>query len=123
MKEELKKHFKFHDLGSTIYLLGVAIDRNSEQRSISLSQHAYTLDVLRRYSFEDCSPVGTPMLPGLKLNKDQAPSTPEDIVTMKTMPYINIVGSLIYLTIATKPDIVYAVGVLACFSANPGLSH
>jgi len=63
------------------------------------------------------------MLPGLKLNKDQAPSTPEDITAMKTVPYINIVGLLMYLTIATKPDIAYAVGVLACFSANPGLSH
>jgi len=48
---------------------------------------------------------------------------PEDIVAMKTVPYINAVSSLIYLTIATKPDIAYAVEVLACFSANSGLSH
>ena len=41
LKEKLKKHFKFYDLGSTIYLFGVAIDRNREQRSISLSQYAY----------------------------------------------------------------------------------
>ena len=35
---------------------------------------------------------------------------PEDIVAMKTVPYINAVSSLIYLTIATKPDIAYCEG-------------
>jgi hypothetical protein len=33
------------------------------------------------------------------------------------------VGSLMYLAVATHPDIAYAVGVLARFSKNPGLAH
>ena len=34
-------------------------------------------------------------------------------------PYQNIVGALLYLSINTRPDISYSVGVLARFSKNP----
>jgi hypothetical protein len=53
------------------------------------------------------------MDPGARLTAEQAPSTPEDIEFMKSVPYIHAVGSLMYLAIATRPDIAYAVGVLA----------
>ena len=42
---------------------------------------------------------------------------------MHTVPYISAVGSLIYLAIATCPDIAYSVGVLARFNTNPGKLH
>jgi len=63
------------------------------------------------------------MVPGLKLSKDQCPSTVEEVKEMKKIPYIQAVGSLMYLAIATRPDIAYAVGVLARFSSNPGPAH
>jgi hypothetical protein len=42
---------------------------------------------------------------------------------MKSVPYIHAVRSLMYLAIATRPDIAYAVGVLARFNSNPGKAH
>ena len=42
---------------------------------------------------------------------------------MKKVPYINAVGSLMYLAITTCPDISYTVGVLARFNSNPGQKH
>jgi hypothetical protein len=67
--------------------------------------------------------VSTPMDPGASLSSDQSPSTPEEIEEMRTVPYISAVGSLIYLAIATRPDIAYSVGVLARFNTNPGKLH
>jgi hypothetical protein len=123
VKDDLKKHFKIHDLGPTTFLLGVGVERDRAKRTLSLSQRQYILDMLERYQFSDCKPVGTPMDPGVRLTTDQAPSTAEDIAYMKTVPYIHAVGSLMYLAVASRPDIAYAVGVLARFNSNPGIAH
>ena len=39
------------------------------------------------------------------------------------MPYISVVGSVMYLAVTTRPDIAYAAGVLVRFDSNPGPSH
>ena len=67
--------------------------------------------------------VTTPLDPEVKLSKDQAPQNDEEHQQMKNILYSQLVGALMYLAIATRPDIAYAVGVLACFSSNPGSAH
>jgi hypothetical protein len=42
---------------------------------------------------------------------------------MRTVPYVSAVGALMYLAIALRPDIAFAVGVLCRFMANPGPEH
>lgn len=42
---------------------------------------------------------------------------------MTTVPYINAVGSLMYLATSTRPDIAYTVSTLARFNHNPGMVH
>ena len=42
---------------------------------------------------------------------------------MQSKPYAQLLGSLMYLAIATRPDIAYTVGVLARFTSNPGKAH
>ena len=123
VKAELKARFKLRDLGPTTFLLGVGVERDRTNHILHLSQRQYIIDLLERYNHADCSPVGTPMDPGTKLTIEQAPSTPEEIEQMKTVPYIHAVGSLMYLAVATRPDIAYAVGVLARFNSNPGKAH
>ena len=123
IKSELKTHFKLRDLGPTSFLLGVQIDRDRPNRSISLSPRQYVLDLLQRFGFQDCSPVTTPLDPSVRLSTSMAPSTQEEIDSMRSIPYINAVGALAYLAIATRPDIAYAVAVLARFSQNPGPQH
>ena len=96
VKDELKKRFKLRDLGPTSYLLAVSITRDRSQKSISLSQRHYILDILARYNFADCLPVQTPMDPGLKLTSDMCPPIKEEKDYMATVPYINAVGAVPY---------------------------
>jgi len=42
---------------------------------------------------------------------------------MKAVPYRKLVGKLLYLAVATRPDIAYVVGVLCRFVENPGEAH
>ncbi|GLB39311.1 putative reverse transcriptase (RNA-dependent DNA polymerase) [Lyophyllum shimeji] len=120
---ELGTHFKLRDLGPTSYLLGIRIERETAQRRIYLSQTQYIVNKLEEFGMTDCKPVGTPMLPGLKLSSSQSPQTVEEKAVMENIPYMNAVGSLLYLATITRPDIAYAASVLARFNANPGMAH
>jgi hypothetical protein len=121
--KELEKHFKLKRLGPTSALLGVSIARDRSKRLLTLSQRQYIVDVLNTFGFGEVRPVATPLEPGMRLSKDQAPSTDAERTEMRTIPYSQLVGALMYLAVATRPDIAHSVGVLARFNANPGLAH
>ncbi|RVW39978.1 Retrovirus-related Pol polyprotein from transposon TNT 1-94 [Vitis vinifera] len=46
-------------------------------------------------------------------SQDQSPKTPEEIESMKAVPYASAVGSLMYAMLCTRPDICFAVGMAA----------
>src|SRR3979490_2563382 len=123
VKTQLAKRFKLRDLGPTSSLLGIEITRDRSQRRLCLSQRQYISDMLDRYNLADSAPVTTPIDPGLKLSSSMSPTTPEEIAEMKNIPYASAVGSIMYLSVATRPDIAYAVGVLCRFNQNPGMAH
>lgn len=120
---ELRKCFKLRDLGPTEFLLGVHVVRNRSKRLLTMSQRQAVIDILAKFDMADCKPVTTPIDPNTKLTQADRPHTEEDAVYMRSIPYAEAVGSLMYLAIATRPDIAYAVGVLSRFSANPGVAH
>lgn len=68
-------------------------------------------------------PVITPISQQYKLSVYQAPKTNEDKEYMDSIPYANIVGSLMYAMVCTRPDIAYAVSIVSRFMSNPGNSH
>jgi transposase InsO family protein len=121
--KELSSHFKLRDLGPTSFLLGIEIVRNLANHEISLSQRQYILDTLERFNMTDSNPVSTPMDPGAHLSSSMSPQTPEERKSMESIPYLSAVGTLQYLATTTRPDISFAVGVLARFNTNPGIQH
>ena len=42
---------------------------------------------------------------------------------MEKIPYANVVGSLMYVMLCTRPDISYAVGMVSRYQSNPGKAH
>ena len=121
--EELKSYFKLRDLGPTNFLLGIHITRDIPNRTISLSQRQYIINILERFGMVECKPVLTPIEPGTSLTSDMSPKNDEEVNEMRNVPYIVAVGCLMYLAITTRPDISYTVGVLGRFNHNPGPRH
>jgi hypothetical protein len=123
IKNQLNERFKLRDQGPTTFILGVQLERDREKRTISLSQPAYIQNILETYRMQDCNGVDTPMIEKPRLSSKMSPATPEEKEKMKDIPYREAVGKLLYLSIATRPDIAFAVSVLCRYNDNPGPEH
>ena len=123
VKDDLAAHFKLHDQGPAKSILGIKIERDRSARTISLSQPGYIQSILEDFNMADSNPAPTPMEESPKLSKTMCADTPERKAEMANVPYRELVGKLLYLAVATRPDISYAVGVLCRFVENPGPQH
>ncbi|SDA02660.1 BZ3500_MvSof-1268-A1-R1_Chr7-2g09543 [Microbotryum saponariae] len=114
----LEQRYGVKRLGPAEYILGIQI-RRFDDGSIALSQERYIMDVLARFHF-DTTTRGTtvPMTPGLSLTAIPGQGT-ERIRSW----YLQAIGSLLYISLGTRPDIAFAVSYLARFANNPGRRH
>jgi hypothetical protein len=123
LKEKLRTRVEVTDLGELRWLLGIEIARDRDARTICLSQHQYIEDIVRRYGCHNERPLSLPMGTNVKLSAAQSPKTPEDVASMRNIPYREAVGSLMYASLGTRPDITFAVTRLSKFLENPGQPH
>jgi len=126
-KQELKSKYRMKDLGELNYFLGMEVTRDKEKGTIKLSQHKDTTDVLRSFGFLEAATSSLPMSPGLKLFnpilKAQTDFADANTSTTKKYPYREVVGSLMYLQISTRPDLAYSVSYLSRFLNNYDTTH
>lgn len=97
------------------YFLGMEINRDKDG-SIHLSQATYARKVLKRFNIEECREVSTPMDP------NQTVSNFTDSKN-SNYPYREAIGSSMYLMVATRPDIAFAIGVVSRFMEQPTEAH
>ena len=118
MKVALSNKFDIEDMGMLHHFLGVKIIQKLECGEIWIGQQTYAQDLLVRFKMDSCRPVDTPFDAGSKLKK-----TEDGEITCDRAKYQSAVGSLLYLSTKTRPDIAYAVGVVSRFCSNPSNSH
>ncbi|KAI3510533.1 hypothetical protein L1887_17599 [Cichorium endivia] len=113
-KEQMKQEFEMSDLGSLSYYLGIEVSQRED--GITLKQTAYAKNILEKAGMAECNSCKYPMEPKLELTKDEEgdPVNPTE--------YRSIIGGLRYLT-HTRPDIVYAVGIVSRFMERPTVKH
>nr|GEU39008.1 hypothetical protein [Tanacetum cinerariifolium] len=61
--------FKMSMMGKILFFLGLQISQSP--RGIFINQSKYALESLKKYGFESCDPVDTPMVEKSKLDKDK----------------------------------------------------
>jgi hypothetical protein len=122
-KAELGAKYDARDLGELEKTLGIKIDHDPLTGAISISQRAYAERVLQRFGMQDCNPKRTPISTGTPLIESPTLLSREDAFFMRDKPYLAVLGCIMFLMIATRPDLAYAVNVLSRFSSNPGPTH
>ena len=114
VKSFLSKSFDMKDLGEDDVILNIKPIK--EDNGITLSQSHYVEKVLSRFGFMDCKPSSTPYDPSVSLRKNRK-------IGRDQMKYSQIIGSLIYLASATRPDISFAICKLSRYMSNLGDNH
>ena len=118
-KEELATHYKIKDLGEVTKILGMEVRRNRATKQLFLGQEAYAREVLAAYNMQDATPKPAPLALGVKLVADAL----DDPELHPDVPYCAAIGSLMYLMVGTRPDLLYAVSLVSRFLAKPRQSH
>ena len=109
--------FGITDMDKLHHFVGIKINYlNSE--NIWIGQPAYVRKVLKKFEMDNSKPAGTPVEIGTKLVK---PKDGNNLLDQEF--YQSAVGSLLYLSTKTRPDIAYAVGNVVCFSSKPTQTH
>ena len=79
--------------------------------------------LLEKFCMNNVKPVNVPLASHFKFSSVLCPRTDEEKQYMSHVPYANVVGSLIYTMVSTRPEISHAVGVVSGFMANPDEEH
>jgi len=122
IKSALSKRFSMTDLGEVKYILGWSIERNREDRTIFIHQRKYARTVLDRFKNLVTYPVATPSDRNTTLTTQMQPQTQLEKDKMKDIPYREVVGSVMYLMVGTRPDLAFYMRE-SQFLANPGTEH
>jgi len=113
-KGQMMKLFNMSDPGLLSYYLGLEV--NQQGSEITISQSAYAKKIVEQCQMRGCNPVDTPM-------EQRVRSMTAKLGTKKDVTrYMSIIGSLKYL-VNTRPDIAYVVGVASRFMEAPDKEH
>ena len=114
----IQSTFAVRDLGDATYFIGMDITRDRNARTLKLNQRKLTTELVSKYGLQEGNSKSTPLSTSIKLVKE-----PDNLLDTSLFGYSELVGSLLYISYTTRPDISQAVGALTRFMAAPSTTH
>jgi hypothetical protein len=114
VKTFLCQSFDMKDMDEADVILNIKLIKG--ENVITLMQSHYVKNVLSRFGYKDSKTSSAPYDLSLVLQKNKRIGRDE-------LRYSQIIGSLMYLASATRPDISFAVSKLSWFTSNTGDDH
>ena len=111
--QKIAKEFDVSLIGFPKRVVGLLVDQDNS--GIRLHQTIYANEVLKRFQMHESKPVSTPFT---KLDSSEEANDEVD----KEL-YMKFLGSVMFLSVGTRPDISYAVNVLARAMQQPTKAH
>jgi hypothetical protein len=121
IKQLIRNKFEIDDLGELKYYLGINIERSSN--SIRVNQRSYISKLIEKYQLDDSRSVNTPLPTNFNFDPHENLNLNSDERSyVENFPTRELIGALNYVAVCSRPDISFAVGVLARFQDFPNLS-
>ncbi|GJU48324.1 retrovirus-related pol polyprotein from transposon TNT 1-94 [Tanacetum coccineum] len=115
--EIARNYFWYKSMSMILSLLHLHLNFISQSpRGIFINQSKYALESLKKYDFESCDPVDTPMVEKSKLDEDKEGKD------VDPSHYRRMIGTLLYLT-ASRPDLQFAICMCDRYQARPTEKH
>lgn len=115
--ETLKSSFEI-TLEDAHVFVGVQIDRDRMNKSMLIHQKLYVEKIIEKFNMKEAKAVSVPADPHTVLypvKNDQSGIT--------NAPYREAVGSLMFFSIVSRPDITFAVNTVSKYLNNHNKSH
>nr|GEZ97967.1 hypothetical protein [Tanacetum cinerariifolium] len=112
----LSQDFSKGSVDPTLFIRKNGNDLLLNPRGIFINQSKYALESLKKYGFESCDPVDTPMVEKSKLDEDKEGKA------VDLSHYRGMIGTLFYLT-ASRSDFQFAIYMCARYQARPTKKH
>lgn len=119
LKRLLSSEFDMKDLGSAKRILGMEIVRDRNLGILTLSQEGYINKIVDIFGMKDAKSVSTPIDAHFKLISIKEEEAELEFVHMKSLPYSNAAGSVMYSMVSTRPDNAYGLGLVSRFMSKP----
>jgi len=110
-KQQLNAQFECADSGPVGYFLGFNVHRNRAERKLYISQEHYMESLSDRFNLSGCNPGKIPLPSGFR----PIPATDTEFAEAKHRPYPQIVGSILYASTISRPDLSQPASVLSRF--------
>jgi hypothetical protein len=100
-------------------VLGMAITRDWERKTITISQGGFAKKMLKNFGYEECKKkVDSPLPAGQEFKKWEG----EPVEGLEES-FLCFVGSLNWLAMTTRPDLSQACAMMSRYASNPGPEH
>lgn len=114
----LSKNFKMKDLGMLRNYLGMNIVQNLREGTITISQSAYLVKILKTFDMFECNSVTTPMDENFDHSILKREKSENEIIEKNCR---KLIGFLMYAMSCSRPDICVSISILSRYQSCASL--
>lgn len=118
--KQLKIHFKITQ-NEANYYLGLEIVRDRPNKHTRIHQTAYIEKMIEKLNMMNCNSISAPIDIHAVLKREL--DEDGNIIKKEDIPYCQLIGSLMYLAVGSRPDISFPVSKLSQFLESPTATH
>jgi hypothetical protein len=112
------KIWEIKDLGDTQVILGIRVQRNRAERTLSIDQSAYIQSLIEKYGLLEAKPIVVPVTDREALSKGRV----EEALADQAL-YQSAIGSVGWVARGTRFDVDYVLNQLSRYCSEPTVRH